>query len=359
VVAGGGPAGAAAACHLARAGRPVTVIERSPAPEHRLCGEFLGGDALRELRQLGVDVPALGGVPIERLRLVRGAAVAECLLPFAASGVSRRVLDAALLEAAGRAGAEIVRGHGVRSVSGRSLEVDGLGPVEADKLVLATGKHDLRGARRTFSGRSDRLVGFKTHGRLAARQHAELSGAVELVLFPDAYVGLQTVGPDTANLCLLAHEARLAAAGGFDGLLAGLCSEAAHLRRRLDGARFWPRPLAIARVPYGFLHRASAQDHPDVFRVGDQMGVIASFTGGGMAIALHTARLAAECLLADGRAEHYHRLAARHLFRPIRLAGALYAAGRVPWMQAGLMGVARHWPASLGWMGGLTRVAGG
>ena len=52
------------------------------------------------------------------------------------------------------------------------------------------------------------------------------------------------------------------------------------------------RPLTISGVPYGFL----APPRPDdpVFRLGDQAAVIPSFCGDGMAIALHSAVLAAE-----------------------------------------------------------------
>jgi hypothetical protein len=223
--------------------------------------------------------------------------------------------------------------------------------------MLATGKHDLRGARRLLRRPPQALVGFKTHVRLAPRQTEALASAVELTLFPDAYVGLQRVDAHTANLCLLADAERLARDGSWDGLLAGLCAESMHLAQRLAHAECWPRPLAIARVPYGFLHRPAPDDDPHLYRLGDQMAVIASFTGDGMAIALHTARLAASCLLAGFFAPEYHGRAARHLGRPTRLAAALYAAGRVPWLQSGMMHVARWWPGSLAAVGRLTRVA--
>ena len=49
LVVGGGLAGAAAASILAEAGRPVTVLERDRAPAHKICGEFLSGEALADL----------------------------------------------------------------------------------------------------------------------------------------------------------------------------------------------------------------------------------------------------------------------------------------------------------------------
>ena len=76
------------------------LIERSADERDVVCGGFLGWDALARLRQLGLDVDALGAKPIHRLRLVAGNKVVERPLPKPAAGLSRRRLDAALLRLA-------------------------------------------------------------------------------------------------------------------------------------------------------------------------------------------------------------------------------------------------------------------
>ncbi len=354
VVVGAGPAGAAVALLLARAGRAVTVIERDAAPSHRICGEFIGGDGLARLGALGVDVRRLGAQPISRLRLVRGARLVEAALPFRAAGVSRRGLDAALLDLAEAAGATVRRGRLARELRDGTLEVQGLSGLRPEAVLLATGKQELRGARRKLAGRVDAKIGLKMHLSLAPAQAAALDGHVELMLFPDAYVGLQMVTRATANLCMVVTEARWAGAGGWSGLLAGLARDCPPLARRLDGAQGWDKPLAIARVPYGFVHAPEAT-HEQAFRLGDQMGVIPSFTGDGIAIALHTASLAAATLLAGGTARDYHARARRSVRRPIRLATALYRAGHAPSGQAAMMATASLWPAALGAVAMLTR----
>lgn len=62
-VLGAGPAGAAAALVLARAGREVRLLERSRTPGHRFHGDFQGlenwsrpGDVLEELKRLGIAI---------------------------------------------------------------------------------------------------------------------------------------------------------------------------------------------------------------------------------------------------------------------------------------------------------------
>ncbi|GAC1398128.1 MAG: geranylgeranyl reductase family protein [Vulcanimicrobiaceae bacterium] len=120
-VVGGGPAGAAAAHALARAGRSVVVFERARVPRDKVCGDLLGTDAVALVRRLGFPPSVLdgamrldgavlhgvtgdsyGAVPstARRARVRAVAADAACVL-------RRPTLDAALLCAAERAGATV------------------------------------------------------------------------------------------------------------------------------------------------------------------------------------------------------------------------------------------------------------
>ena len=90
-------AGCAASIALARNGRRVTLIEREPTPRHKICGEFLSGEALEDLDALGVDVASLGAVPIDSVRLAAARRAAEAPLPFSAASLTRKALDRALI----------------------------------------------------------------------------------------------------------------------------------------------------------------------------------------------------------------------------------------------------------------------
>lgn len=57
IVAGGGPAGLAAAISARMAGLSVVLLEQRSGPIDKACGEGLMPSALRNLRELGVDVP--------------------------------------------------------------------------------------------------------------------------------------------------------------------------------------------------------------------------------------------------------------------------------------------------------------
>lgn len=347
LIAGGGVAGAAAACLL---GPAATVVERETGAHDKICGEFLSVEAAGYLRRLGVDPVALGAVPVERVRLVHGARVAESVLPFAALGLSRRVLDAALLARAEALGATVVRGHSVRLEDGVPT-VAGLGRFAGHRLFLATGKHDLRGARRELARAPEDLVGLKMYLRLGAAQAAALAGAVEVVLFDGGYGGLQAVEGGGVNFCLLLEREVFAACGeSWAGVQSMLEGQSGHLRERLAGAvPLLARPLAIFRVPYGFVHRG-AED--GVFRLGDQMAVIPSFSGDGMSMALHSAFRAVAGV--SGGAAGYHRRVRADVSGQVGRAWAIYRAGRT--MPEAMTRGARLWPGAMRWAARLTRV---
>lgn len=357
LIVGGGPAGSAAAITLARAGLTPELFERCSGARDVVCGGFVGWDALRELRSLGVDIAALGARPITRLRLVAGSGAVEADLPHAAAGLSRRVLDSALLEAAEAAGARVQRGRAVRSADlARRIVRAGNEEVAGDALFLATGKHELRGAARVIpAGAAEPAVGLRAAlPPLAARQQA-LSGVVELHLFEGGYAGLLQQEDGSTNLCLSVSRARLAAAGGTAPLLQQVLAESPRLAERI-GPDLPARFAAVAGVPYGWRNR-EAQDR--VFRLGDQAAVIASLAGDGIAIALASGRGAAAALLARGAesAAHWQRDFRRQAMLPLAIGEALRFAAERSWLRRPLLGVLRAAPGLAGRAAHLTRIA--
>lgn len=357
LIVGGGLAGASCALALAGAGHRVVLLERESRVKEKLCGEFLGREALHYLEALDIDVTALGAAPIETLRLAAGGYVIDHPLGFTARGLSRRLLDAAVLARAKAIGADIRLGARVEALSqegaGWCARLRGGESVVAGGAFLATGKHDLRGWKRPRGSRSP-LVGLKQHWRLAGPQQAELQGAVELTLFPGGYAGLAPVEDGRANLCLLVSQSRFEAAGTrWDALLAGIRARAPVLDRRLNGAiPCEGRPLAVAAIPFGLLW----QDGGGLWRLGDQAAVVPSFTGSGMAVALYSAGLAASCRLQGGTPDSYHRQLARALNGPLTRGMRLSPLMLHAPAQIAVVAAARLVPALIGWGIGATRL---
>lgn len=341
VVIGGGLAGSAAAIRLAQNGQNVLLLEKEPAAHDKVCGEFISSDAQHYLRELGLDLASLDAERITGIRLMRGQRIASARLPFPALSLSRRVLDEALLVRAKDQGAQVWRGAAVtamvREPEGWRMEVAGHGVIRAETVFLATGKHDLHAWHRAGGTQND-FLGFKCHFLLTPTQRVALAEHVEMTLFDGGYVGLEPVERGKANLCLVVTRRHFAMYGKkWDGLLGAILKASPPLAERLAGAQpGWPRPLSIFGIPYGFVYRVPPMASPGLYRLGDQMAVIPSFSGYGMSIALHTAFLAVKCHL-RGDANLYHRQARRDLLPLIRSASWLSKMAEYPLAQRGML----------------------
>ncbi|MBK9179017.1 MAG: geranylgeranyl reductase family protein [Acidimicrobiales bacterium] len=148
-VVGGGPAGAAAAITLARAGRHVVLVDRARFPRDKCCGDGLTVAALRLLEQLGLDpgmIPSWTPIAEACIRAPSGRIAAFPLprdLGLFAAVAPRIELDAALLDLARGEGVKVADGHALTAARVEPdrivLEVAGLGAVGARYAVGADG----------------------------------------------------------------------------------------------------------------------------------------------------------------------------------------------------------------------------
>ena len=356
VVVGGGPAGSAFALELVRNGRSVTILERTLAPHHKVCGEFLSQKTQSALDALGIDVTGLGATAISKFRLVKGERQATTSLPFKAAGLSRFRLDEALLATAERAGVQVVRGARVTEI------VPGKGEVlvkterrewRAAAAALATGKHSLRDLPRP----SGPMVGFKLHLEANAAAQA-LAGIVQLVFFRAGYVGACLVEDQTLSIGWVMEKHLVRAIG------ADWSAQRSHLARQssligdvLAGARpLIAKPVATAAIPYGFLRTEPIG--PDVYPLGDQLAVVPSFTGDGLAIALCSGLSAAHALLDRKPAPIFQREFVGLLKHQFRVAAALGRVLETPATCAVAIAAAQFLPRIASKLVSATRIRG-
>jgi flavin-dependent dehydrogenase len=225
----------------------------------------------------------------------------------------------------------VLRGHAAESLH----RVDGAWRVDvasasgsymlcAPDVFVATGKHDMRGLPRP-EGEHSGLVGLKMYLRLAPAQTAALEGGIEIALFDEGYGGLSLVEDGVANLCFVMNRKALRSLEkGWDAV-AAMLRRHSHLRTRLQGAEtLLARPLAISPIPYGFVRREAIA--PGVWSGGDQAAVIPSFTGDGVALALHSGRLAARMMLEGEGAEAFQREFCEQVRRQVARATVLSRA---------------------------------
>ncbi|MGP1282808.1 MAG: NAD(P)/FAD-dependent oxidoreductase [Parasphingopyxis sp.] len=357
LIAGGGPAGLAAAIALARGGAEPLVIERHAETPDLLCGGFVSWRTLETLDRIGLAPGRIGGHRIDRVGLYVGNRSRVARLPRPGVGLSRRRLDDLLRGEAAAAGAELRCGVALSGAEGPGhIRIGDGEAISADALFLATGKYELRGLKRPV-GRDapDPWMGLRWRIAASAALQDRIAGAIELHLFGHGYAGLLLQEDGSANLCMAVRRSRLRDAGGDPmDLLDRLAAEAPNLGARLAGETLPGSADAVSRVPYGWRMR---EGRAGLFRIGDQGAVIPSLAGEGIGIALASGEAAAKAYLRGGPAAavDFQRGFARAARRPIAVASALKKLADRPRLARHAIGLAAV-PGLVGLLGEATRI---
>jgi flavin-dependent dehydrogenase len=306
-IIGGGMAGGTAAYHLAQAGLRVVLFEKEKSRHHKVCGEFISGEGAPLLEDIGLNLRDLGGTTIRKFRLHGPHKTGEAQLPFAAVGLSRAIVDDAILNRAEEAGATIHRGvlvkdqtsgfdHPAGGECGEFKLSTSAGEFFADRVVIATGKYEFNGVGRR-AGRDSGLVGFKMHLKLRPSALKQLSDHCDLFVFDGGYGGLAPIENGLANFCFLIERSKLKTLKAtWDHLASHIAKSNEAMSHYLDGAEpQFANFVTVPKVPYGFLRREKPE--AGTFCVGDQMAVIPSLSGDGMTIALRTGLAAAAAII--------------------------------------------------------------
>ncbi|MGW5293226.1 NAD(P)/FAD-dependent oxidoreductase [Streptomyces bacillaris] len=283
LIAGGGPAGLAAAIRAAEAGLEAVVVEPRPAPVDKACGEGIMPGGLAALHALGVH-PV--GHPLRGIRYTDGLRSAQA--PFRCAyglGVRRTALHTALHERAEALGVRIVEGK-VREVrqDGHTVTAAGL---TARWLIAADGLHS---PLRRALGLDHPAPG---PGRYGLRRHyrtAPWSDLVEVHWSPRAEAYVTPVDEHLVGVAVLSRDRRPYAdhLAAFPALAARLTGPGATSVRGAGPLRQRARGPRAGRV----------------LLVGDAAGYTDALTGEGIALAVATASAAVGCLAA-GRPEEY------------------------------------------------------
>jgi flavin-dependent dehydrogenase len=361
IVVGAGPAGAATALRLARAGREVLLVERDAMPRPKVCGSCLSATAIDELLSLGFGTPRQDGaawhpassraarenpVPLEVVGLARVRLVtrrATSTIPLHGTAVlSRESLDPTLVQAAIAAGCQWLPNTLVRSVTEPARhEPSGLcrvtvEPAEGPALrsPATTDGNPAARARILRAGSVILAAGLAEHVRVVRADGMPVPRDRRVA--PSSRVGLGAVlpastswefGNDSAELpsgelvmavgprgycgVVRLEDGRLDVAAAVDRrLLTETGDPGRAMLRVLDEAGCDVRgPLADAlvagpcRATPPLTHRAGTTvgETGRIFRVGDAAAYVEPFTGEGIGWALMSARLLAATLMAvDG-----------------------------------------------------------
>lgn len=349
IIIGGGPSGAATAIALASQGRAVAIVEKSPFPRNKVCGEFISPVNLALLDRLGVgdEVRALAGPEIRRLALFAAGPGIEAPMPRGhgdafGRALGRDVLDGLLLEAVASAGATVLQPWqatvAVRDGDDTAIGIERSGErrtLLAPVLIAAHGSWEPGGlpSQPKRQHLPSDFLGFKAHFRGSALA----SDLMPLLAFPGGYGGMVWADQGRMSLsCCIRRDQLDAVRATHRGLPAGeavlrhivaACPEVAEVLRNatLDGGWQAAGPIRPG-IRDCYAH--------DIFSVGNVAGESHPIIAEGISMALQSGWLLAAELarVADwsraGRQLAGQRYAvAWHKQFPLRILTASMLAG--------------------------------
>ncbi|HQY12264.1 MAG TPA: FAD-dependent oxidoreductase [Ferruginibacter sp.] len=295
IIIGGGLAGLVSAIHLSKAGLSVIIIEKNEYPKHKVCGEYVSNEVLPYLQQLGADPMTTGAKKINRFLLstTRGKTI-ETKLPLGGFGVSRYTLDHFLFQHAVQNGCSVMQD----TVSDVHFENDMFrvqtkdgNEFTARSVIGAFGKRSNLDVKleRTFIKDRSPFVAVKTH--LAGDFPEDL---VALHNFKGGYCGISKVENGNINACYITNYSSFQQYRNTEAFRQEVLCRNPHLKRIFENAvPVFEHPLTISQV--SFSNKTTVEGH--MLMCGDAAGMIHPLCGNGMAMAIHSAKIASELIL--------------------------------------------------------------
>ncbi|WP_242921140.1 NAD(P)/FAD-dependent oxidoreductase [Pontibacter liquoris] len=295
-IVGGGLAGLVSALGLAKAGLRVVLVEKKVYPFHRVCGEYVSNEVLPYLRALGADPALLQPAAINRFMLTspKGKAL-FAPLDLGGFGISRYALDHYLYQVAQQQEVQFILQQTVQDVrftgDAFTLQLSG-GETLAAKVVLgAFGKRanlDRQLNRPFFQARSPYL-GIKYHLRYDAPRDL-----IALHNFKEGYAGISAIEDDRYCFCYLTTRRNLKAHRSIAAMEQAVLCRNPHLRRIFEEADFlYDQPEVINEI--SFAPKTCIENH--MLLCGDAAGMITPLCGNGMAMAIHSGKIATDQVL--------------------------------------------------------------
>lgn len=294
VVIGGGLAGLVSSILLAKRSVAVTLVEKKSYPFHRVCGEYISNEAkpflIREhLYPDERELPAIRELELSST----GGRSAVIPLDMGGFGISRYTFDHYLSQKAVEAGVTFLSGReaeGVRYVD-EYFEVQVGDEILSGDVVLGS-----FGKRSKLDHIMNRSFITKRSPYAAVKYHLKTDHPVSRIAlhnFRNGYCGISRIEDGKSNLCYLTHRDNLREHKNIRSMEEAVLFRNPFIKSIFENSEFiLPKPEVINEISFA----TKAPVHNHVLMAGDAAGMITPLCGNGMAMAIHSACIAADCI---------------------------------------------------------------
>lgn len=294
VIIGGGLAGLTAALHLSQKNLKVILIEKSNFPRHKVCGEYISNEILPYLKWLGADVRELHPTKITKFEFTaNNGKKAKAKLPLGGFGISRYALDDFLYQKVLASHCCVIK----ENVTAVSFDNEVLTVTTPNQILKAKIVLGAFGKRSNIDQVLDRNFFHKKSPWLAVKAHYSGNLDNELVAlhnFKGGYCGVSKVENDIINICYLADYATFKQYKNIEQYQQQVLYKNKHLKAVFENsALLFEKPLTISQI--SFEKKKAVENH--IIMIGDTAGLIHPLCGNGMAMAIHSAKIASELIL--------------------------------------------------------------
>lgn len=295
IIIGGGISGLISAFQLAKAGIEVILIEKKSYPLHRVCGEYISNETLPFLKRIGLFPEQFSPPSINEFVLssVSGKSV-RLKLDQGGFGISRYTFDQFLFQQGLKTGVQFklnTEATDVSTTADKFFVRTNSMVYEADVVLGCHGKRSRldNTLNRDFVGKRSPYIGVKYHIRL---DHP--SNQIALHNFDQGYCGISKVEDGKTNLCYLSHRDNLRRFKDIKQMEREVLFTNPLLKSIFLNAEFlFDRPEVINEI--SFSTKSPIENR--ILMLGDAAGMITPLCGNGMAMAIHSAKIATELLI--------------------------------------------------------------
>ncbi len=294
IIIGGGLAGLIAGIHLSKSGIKVTIVEKNSFPKHKVCGEYISNEVLPYLKYLDLEIESLQPTNITKLHFSTSNGKSIYItLPLGGFGISRYILDDFLYKKAIFNGCKIIQ-ENVENVifSNDEFTIKTSNNLELkSKIVIGA-----YGKRSNIDQKLNRNFILQKSPWLAVKAHYSgifNDNLVGLHNFKGGYCGVSKVENNKINVCYLADYETFKKHKSIEDYQKNVVSENPFLKAILENSiLLFEKPLTISQI--SFEEKKTVENH--ILMIGDTAGLIHPLCGNGMAIAIHSAKIASEMI---------------------------------------------------------------